>query len=181
MIEALNTKAIGRWRDTLYYANGVVQKGQWNYNQIQDDSGIITAGALTGKLLGFQYLALGEGSSTWDTTPPTIARTQTQLEAETQRLPIPSIDSISYLHPTTGAVSGAPTRRMEFTVMIPATVLGDFREFGLVGGDATSTLNTGYLFNHVAHAVISKDSGTPLEIARTIDIKWLNYDECLAL
>lgn len=163
----------GKFQDTIITSEGVIVT-PWSTNQAQDGWALIASQLFCGTNAGFSYLALGEGESSWDITPPTKDQTQLTLENEIDRIPINTTTDIQYLDPDTEAASGTPTRMIEISVLIDfARGIGDLREFGLIVGDtASSSLNTGVLFNWVSHNLRTKTLTTPTQILRKIRIKF---------
>lgn len=102
--------------------------------------------------VGLQYWAVGEGEgSSWDDL------TLEELEAK-------SIESLTQLYGEIARVAVSmefldgdnnPTALVTDKIRIQATfgtsVSGYLREFGIFGGNATSTLGTGLMMDHVAH------------------------------
>lgn len=107
--------------------------------------------------VGLQYWAVGEGEgSSWDdlTLEELEAKSTeslTQLYGEVAR----AVVSMEFLD-----ASNLPTPLITDKLRIQATfgtsVSGYLREFGIFGGNATSTINTGLQIDHIAH---------PLEIS----------------
>lgn len=169
----------GYWKVAQIENGAVVHETQWSKNQVQDEWGVIVSRLLAGSLSGsgsptngFLYLAVGEGSSSWDVTPPVKSRTATQLQSEIDRILINQETDIAYLDPDDETVSASPTRMLEFTVLVDyARANGSLREFGLVCGDATSSANTGTLFNWISHNVRVKTASSQLQIKVRIKFK----------
>lgn len=182
--------ALGVWKDRYIYQDGSFQETSWKNNQIQDYSATIAARLISKSVTGessatngFIYLALGEGLASWDVTPPTLDVTSTTLQTEIDRISIISATDIVYLDPATLLQVAGPTRMVQATVLIDWNRgIGSLREFGLVVGDATSVAGTGELFNWVQHSVITKAvHPSPMQILRTIRIKWLIPSEVTVL
>ena len=63
-----------------------------------------------------------------------------------------------------GSDSSTPTNRLKVRVTFGANeCVGTWREFGLFGGDATSSINTGIMMNKRHHAVITKTKDMVIE------------------
>ena len=154
-------KQVGQWRDTVRHKDGTVEVGDWHYNQIQVDSQRLIMAFLKESAVGvpatfggLQYLALGEGAASWDLSAPTQDTEDQTLTSELARIQIDAADMF-YLDDV-GAVSLTPTRRLKVSAVIPFSISGDLREFALFGGDATSTVDTGFMFNWIVHPRIEK-------------------------
>lgn len=163
----------GKFQDTIISPDGVLIT-PWSFNQAQDGWALIASQLFCGTNTGFSYLALGEGDSSWDITPPTKDQAQLTLENEIDRIPINTATDIQYLDPDDESPSVTPTRMIEISVLIDYTQgIGDLREFGLIVGDtASSSLNSGTLFNWVSHDLRTKTLTTPTQILRKIRIKF---------
>lgn len=177
---------IGRWRDTITWVDGTVDVGPWHHNQVQDASatliGLLMRETIEGAMSSFSginFLAIGEGDPSWDLGTPAQPRTDTTLESEIDRFAVAPPDDIIYLNPSTLNPQISPSKVIEVNTTIPFSVTGDLREFGLFGGDADSTANSGYMVNWIVHTKIEKT--TQQSIQRTIQITWLTFDECAAL
>lgn len=177
MHEQIPFKIVGRWYDTYIYSDNSIELGQngdfdCGYNQIQNSCATLLASLMKGEA-GYSFanfLAIGSGDPSWDTTSPTKSYDQTKLTTEYFRKSISPIDII-YLDPTTGLVSGSATTKIQFTVVIlPGEANGTMREFGLFGGTATSVTDSGEMVNWIDHAKIDKDIS--LEIQRKITIEF---------
>ena len=162
----------GRYQDTLISldeeGNEIREVMPWRDNQVQDSALKIIAervGNLSEQqafedYLPIKYMALGTGTSSAQ------AYTAETLETEVERIPA---DSFVFLD-ASGNTSATPTNKIRITVTLGAGQGNNntLTEFGLVGGDATDVVNTGYLFNWVRHTPIVK---TPLiTIDRVVDI-----------
>ena len=176
----------GEWRDIITYENGSSFTTDWLPNQAQNTSATLSAVLFGSTVLGtnpnyggIQYLALGAGDTNWDLSPPTQTEkpyTATSLVNEVDRIQIANGTNITYLDPITSAVSNTPTNVLQVNILIPfERGIGDLREFGLFGGDATSLKDSGYMINWVTHSVISKDNR--VQILRQLKLKWLTLEE----
>lgn len=105
---------------------------------------------------GILYHAIGEGVSSWDTADPrpTPEVTDATLEAEHFRK---TPDSITF-RDENGDVSVSPTNIIRIETLFQSSVPGVggrfCREQGLVGGNATATLDSGLLVNKIHHGAI---------------------------
>lgn len=169
---------IGRWQDVLTYKDGSKKvlpekKFEWGWNQIQNIFRTLLACWCRAESgygrIGF--MGIGTGLPGWDTTPPTQSYDQTTLQAEYYRLTIPQGD-ILFVDPISSDPTGYPTNKLEITVNIGSgDANGTMREFGLFGGTATSTLDSGEIVNWIVHDRIDKTSG--FDIQRKVRIEFV--------
>jgi len=165
----------GEWQDTIRYKDGSVKikKGPLKPNQIQNSfSDLLTAWCKGEAGYGrIAYIGIGEGLSSWDSATPPQPYSQTTLETEYFRKAIGLAD-IVWIDPSTNLpTGGTPSSKIEIAVLIGTSEgNGTMREFGLFGGQATATLDSGEMVNWVVHDRIDKD--TSLEIERIIRIEF---------
>lgn len=111
---------------------------------------------------GIQYWAVGSGASNWDSNMPTPEIGATRLTAEIGRVPI-SADEISFLDSNFNVVT-TPTNIIQITHTFgTADCNGTWREFGIFGGNATATANSGIMINKRHHSVITKTEEMTVE------------------
>lgn len=169
----------GEYSDFLVYPNGervLIGSGQ---NLVVNSAYVVMAMCMKQDPAygGFLYWAVGDGNvgagagtAAWDAgvAGGTIAplATATTLLNEIYRKAVVPAD-ITFIDGA-GIASGTPTNRLQ----ILATFLedepgggGDFylREFGLFGGTATLTADSGYQINHKVHATYVKNNLARLE------------------
>ncbi len=162
----------GYWRDEFFHRGGdgkdifdpEKSDKDWNKNVITVGMTFLLAGLMkneptfNGK--GILQHAQGIGQPSWDVTLPTPLFSQTQLVSEYFRK---SPDSISYTDP-----SGNPVLGITNSILVRTTLdfgdangndnLGRFiREQGIFGGNATATLNSGYMADAINHKARFKD------------------------
>lgn len=129
------------------------------------DRGYVLLGALLGgsaRTSGIQYVATGSGHQDWDTQGlPEPDRTLTQLVNELGRIPVSLGNGIKFLTDTNqDSPSNAPTNRLEISATFgSADGNGQWREWGLVGGNADGTPPTEYLIDYQTHAIVTKEVG----------------------
>ena len=156
----------GEYTDTIRYANGDVEviKGE---NLIVDGLlNLVTAllGVKSGHT-GLKYWAVGQGNSSWDTSTPEALTTDTELTNEIGRKQISASDMTWVT--SNGSDSSKHTNRLKVRVTFGANeCVGTWREFGLFGGNATDSRNSGIMINHKNHSVITKTN--EMEIEREI-------------
>lgn len=111
---------------------------------------------------GVQYWAIGTGATSWDTTTPDPVSTETRLTSEIGRVAISASD-MSFLN-SDFSVSATPTNILQIKHTFGANDCnGKWREFGIFGGNATATKNSGIMINKRHHAVITKTSDMTIE------------------
>jgi beta-lactam-binding protein with PASTA domain len=104
---------------------------------------------------GILYWAVGSGDPSWDANPPLADRNSTKLVSEIYRKHLDAKQDILY---------DSATRQLVVNVRFaPEEAVGTLREFGLFGGNATSSPGTGYLINYRIHPDIKKTSDNSLE------------------
>lgn len=172
-------RIIGRWFDTHKYEDGRVEPGQhgefeWGWNQIQNSFATLLAAWCRGEA-GYDritFVGIGSGNVSWDTTPPTQSYSDTTLTTEYFRKAVTQAN-IVYIDPVTNLpTGGTPSSKIEITVtLLTSEANGAMREFGLFGGTATSTLDSGQMVNWIVHSRIDKDSS--LEIERKIRLEFV--------
>ena len=162
----VNLSIKGEYVDTIRYANGEVEviKGE---NLIVDGLlNLVTAllGCKSGHT-GLKYWAVGQGQSAWDSDNTQPNKADTRLSSELGRKEISASD-IKWVDEH-GSDSPTPTNRLKVRVTFGAgDCVGVWREFGLFGGDATSSADSGIMINHKHHSVITKTG--EMEIEREI-------------
>ena len=147
------------------------QSGGWRHNLIVSSAWPLVTALLRKEpnALGISFCAVGEGESSWDTTPAQPSVETTRLHREIARAPL-SLADMRYIDGA-GRPARTWTHRLELTVVIPATPSArHVREFGLVGGDATPSANTGRLINYAVHPVIELRANQKL--TRTIRLNF---------
>ena len=111
---------------------------------------------------GIQYWAVGSGNASWDTNMPTPVVTETQLTSEIGRVAIPASE-IVFLD-SDFEVTNTPTNIIQITHTFGTSDCnGSWREFGLFGGNATTSANSGYMINKKHHSVLTKTADMTVE------------------
>ena len=111
---------------------------------------------------GIQYWAVGSGASSWDNETPTPDVNATRLTAEIGRVAIPASE-ITFLDSNYNEVSN-PTNIIQIKHTFGVSDCnGTWREFGIFGGNATATTNSGLLINKRHHSVLTKTSEMTVE------------------
>lgn len=111
---------------------------------------------------GLQYWAVGSGHSSWDSSMPEPEVGNTKLTAEIGRVAIdPS--KIVFLNENSMETT-TPTNVIQVSCTFNTSDCnGVWREFGIFGGNATTTINSGIMVNKKHHAVITKTSDMAIE------------------
>lgn len=159
-------KVTGSYTDTIRYKDGRVEviKGE---NLVVDGIYKIITSLLSSKggYSGLQYWAVGSGNVSWDSNMPNPTARDTRLTAEIGRKAISTSD-MAWVNER-GEVQSQPTNRLRVRVTFTnSDCVGTWREFGIFGGNATSSANTGIMMNHKHHGAITKTS--EMEIERDI-------------
>lgn len=111
---------------------------------------------------GLQYWAVGSGSASWDTSPVTPDINATRLTSEIGRVPLSS-DCFSFLN-SDYEVTNTPSNILQVKRVFSETECnGVWREFGIFGGNATASANSGIMINKRHHGVITKTSEMQVE------------------
>ena len=154
---------IGQYLDCIQNGNRRVPLAPgWTPNTIVDAAWPLVAGLLKNDttMAGILYWAVGTGNPSWDVTPQAPGQAVTRLHHEVARLPVPT-EAIIYLNPD-GTPSVEPTACIEISVTFSWPEARQLREFGLLGGAASETADSGRLINYVIHPRIDLAAGTGL-------------------
>lgn len=112
--------------------------------------------------IGIQYWAVGSGAASWDSDIPTPSISATSLTSELGRVAI-SPSEISFLDSNYNVVN-TPTNIIQVThVFGTSDCNGVWREFGLFGGNATTSANSGIMINKRHHAILTKTEEMTVE------------------
>lgn len=111
---------------------------------------------------GVQYWAVGSGATSWDTNMVTPEITATKLTAEIGRVPLKAED-FAFLDASFNVVN-TPTNILQISHTFDESECnGIWREFGIFGGNATATANSGIMINKRHHAVLTKTEEMTVE------------------
>lgn len=157
-------KSNGAFQDTIYHKNGEIEVLSWDHNILVNNFTHLIA-ALFIKASGFTglgYWAVGTGGAGWtDSSFPEAAVTDSSLVSELGRKAISSSDMV-FLDGS-GEISATPTSIIKVQATFGTTECnGNWREFGIFGGDATTSLNSGIMINHKNHKLQTKTSDASL-------------------
>lgn len=111
---------------------------------------------------GIQYWAIGSGAEAWDDSLPTPDISATKLTNEIGRVAI-TADNITFLDSSYNPTSSTTNVLQISHTFGENDCNGVWREFGLFGGNATSTANSGVMINKRHHQVISKTPDMTVE------------------
>lgn len=116
---------------------------------------------------GLQYLAVGKGygGTGFDyMNPKPAAVTDTKLRDEIARK---EFTSWTFVDPVTGNNTSSPTNILKLsTTFLETEAVGPLVEMGLFGGNATSTKDSGYMFNYKTFPVWNKPNDARLIVSR---------------
>lgn len=151
----------GFWRDIIHNRDGeLVSIGDWNHNLVVNSFASLVAGWMIGNGAAdfgtvyrpVQYMAVGTGLVGWDTTLPPPTLTDTQLTTEIARKTV----TAQFVNGA-GAVVAGPTANVLVTCTFNVgEANGTLREWGLFGGTATATVNSGLMVDHVTTPALNK-------------------------
>lgn len=111
---------------------------------------------------GIKYWAVGSGAVAWDSSMPTPDINANRLTAEIGRVEIDQ-SNIKFLDSNYNETS-TPTNVIQIShTFNEGDCNGVWREFGIFGGNATSTANSGIMINKRHHAVITKTEEMVIE------------------
>ena len=141
-MEKVKQSSVGQFRDIIKYADGRVEVTEWSRNTIVNDVTKAIAYALAQKG-GATYWAIGSGQESWDTTPTDPQPTDTRLVNEIGRKLIPN-SAFTFLD-SHGRETSSITNTIQITLTFGANeVNGKWREFAILGGNATPNANSGF-------------------------------------
>lgn len=150
--------------DTITHVDGSVEKREYCNTVVNDCSKLIACLMKGhGGYAGIKYWAVGSGSASWNNASlPNPSVTDTKLMAETFRKAITPSD-ITFLDD-----ADKPTQNVTNKIQISITFTeneanGELREFGLYGGNASATKDSGLMINRKIHPLIYKTSGMIVE------------------
>ena len=154
--------SIGEIQDTIIDATTgeIVEVRPWEKNVIVTDLAKLLASLLKMHpgYSGILYWAVGSGLAGWDVlNPPAPSAGDTKLVNEIGRKAIPT-SAIKFLDASNN-VSAIPTNKLLIELTFTeADCNGSWKEFAIIGGNATTTKDSGVLINHKTHAHIGKTS-----------------------
>ena len=167
MKENTNIKVTGQITDKIIHLDtGEVEVREGHNLVVTSFTKLVMA--LVGRASGYKginYWAVGSGLAEWDNNPVSPTLNETTLTAELGRKLL-TTENFSF-QDADGNISETPTNILRINVTFDADECnGIWREFGLFGGNATATINSGILVDKRHHEVITKTSTMAIE--RTI-------------
>lgn len=163
-LEKMNRSIIGEYVDTIYHADGRVEKREAQ-NCIINDIGKLIACLFKGQsgYTRLGYWAVGKGLDSWDNVNPTPAQpTDTGCVNEIGRKAIPA-ENIVFLD-SSNRVTSSVTNKLQITLTFTESDCnGTWREFAIFGGNATTSRGSGIAINHKNHAILVKTSSMVVE------------------
>lgn len=159
----------GRYQDVIIHENGEREELPWEHNIIVNSAGNLIAALMASDTtygIGLTWWAIGSGNPSWDITPAVPSPTDTILVNEIYRKAIPT--PIGYINPD-GSPSAVVTNMLQIVLTFGTSEAnGTWREFGLFGGNASVTTNSGIMLNHRINGAIVKTSA--ISIQRTLQL-----------
>lgn len=156
-------KMVGEITDKIY-KNGKLIDVRVGHNLIVNSFLNLAMALMKGEngYSGIQYWAIGSGADSWDSTTPDPAANATQLTNEIGRVAILPAEIKFVNAEYEESVNPTNILQIEHTFGT-ADCNGKWREFGLFGGNATATTNSGILINKKHHAVLTKTSDMTID------------------
>lgn len=159
--ESFDFKMKGECIDRIF-KNGVLIEERVGHNLVVTSFLKLITYALKNSNGGIKYWAVGQGASSWDSNMPNPTLSEIKLTSEIGRVAISSSD-ITFLN-SNGTTSSTPTNIIQVKHTFGTDDCnGTWREFGIFGGTATATANSGIMMNKRHHAVITKTSDMTIE------------------
>ena len=162
-VDGHNVHMVGEITDRIY-KNGVLIEERVGHNLIVNSFLKLAMALLKGQsgFSGIGYWAVGSGASSWDTNLPDPEINATVLTAEIGRVKIQPSE-ITFLD-ANYSPSANPTNILQIKHTFGINDCnGIWREFGIFGGQASATANTGLMINKKHHKIITKTSDMTIE------------------
>ena len=157
-VEKFTRKVKGQYNDIIYYKNGEVKDLGWKENIIVDNFNILMALLLKNQagIDGVTYWVIGEGLASWDIDgTPTPFLDENGCISEIFRTPVATEDIVFI--DGNGEITATPSNIIQISVIVDyEEAIGDWREFSIMGGDATGTVDSGYSINKRNHQKLEK-------------------------
>lgn len=159
--ELFGFKMVGECTDRIF-KNGELIEERVGHNLVVTSFLSLISYMLKNSSGGITYWAVGSGSSGWDTVTPDPIPSATTLTNEIGRIAVSSSD-IKFLDGN-DEVTNTPTNVIQVKCIFGTDDCnGIWREFGLFGGNATSTVNSGIMMNKRHHSILTKTSDMTVE------------------
>lgn len=162
-VDGHNVHMVGEITDRIY-KDGVLIEERVGHNLIVNSFLKLAMALLKGQsgFSGIGYWAVGSGTSSWDANLPDPEINATVLTAEIGRVKIQPSE-ITFLDANYN-VSANPTNILQIKHIFGTNDCnGVWREFGIFGGQASATANTGLMINKKHHKIITKTSDMTIE------------------
>lgn len=173
----------GSYSDVITYADGTKEEHAEEKNIIIIDFAKLVAVLFNSAsgYSGITHLAIGQGSPTWDDMSTSERKTKSTVTLKKLYDEIARTTTvISYLDDDNNEVTlpefleadneGA---RLKMEAFFGLDVSGYLREFGVFGGNATDTKDSGIMINHKAHGLVSMNTGgvSGMTLSRTYRLR----------
>lgn len=162
-LDPICTHMTGEHIDRVY-RNGVLIDERHGYNLVVNSFLWLVMCLLKGQedFKGIQYWAIGSGIDSWDSDIPAPELSATRLTHEIGRQPITK-DEITFLN-SDYSETEVPTNIIQIRHLFTENDCnGVWREFGLFGGNATASPNSGIMVNKRHHAILTKTEEMTVE------------------
>ena len=159
--EPFGLKMKGECVDRIF-KNGVLIEERVGHNLVVTSFLNLITYMLKNSSGGIGYWAVGSGVSSWDSNMPDPVSSATSLTNEIGRAAI-SPNDIVFLN-VSGVSTESPTNILQVKHTFGTNECnGTWREFGIFGGNATATADSGIMMNKRHHAVLTKTSDMTVE------------------
>lgn len=161
--DPFNAHMTGEHIDRIY-RNGVLVDERHGHNLVVTSFLRLVMCMLKGQnnFGGIQYWAVGSGSDAWDANMPLPELSATRLTSEIGRMPI-TPEEMTFLTPDFVETT-TPTNVLQIRHLFGENDCnGPWREFGLFGGNATPSPNSGIMVNKRHHAILTKTEEMTVE------------------
>lgn len=158
----------GELIDEIRYKDGRIEIIK-DHNLVVNSIILLITALLKGEssYYGLSYWAVGQGLASWDSSLPNPSPSDSKLTNEVGRVQILSTD-IKYIDGSNN-YSETPTNIIEISHTFGTEDCnGTWREFGIFGGNATSTKDSGIMIDKINHKILTKTD--LMEVKRTLRI-----------
>lgn len=157
---------IGEVFDTIYHPDGSIEKREKSFNIVVDSISRLISALIknqSGYSSGNLYWAVGQGAGSWDDAPYSPVSSNKTLQNEVFRKAIPASNR-SFID-NNGNKTSSVTNRLQLDIAIESGEANGYslREFGIFGGNASGTRNSGIMINHKSHSRVDKIEGMRIE------------------
>lgn len=165
MEDRIKRNITGEWRDICKHKDGTTDVGAWQHNIIVDSIGLLIASLMKGVGTGITHWAVGSGNPDWDSVYPSISQ-DPAVNHLVNEIGRKQVDSIEFIDENNQVAYYATNRILVTCVFSINDCLGNWREFGLFGGNASMEEDTGIMIDHKIHKYREKTDD--VEITRQI-------------